>query len=102
MGNVNYPWGVFSSKWASDTSYTSDYAFRYYNPFGSILWLRIADNGTSRICSWSGDGFTWQAIDTQTRTDYLTANEVGFYVEAWNSTTPNFDVAMHLIHWDQA
>lgn len=93
---------LYVSKWTSDTAYAAaNYAQVGFNA-GGILWLRIADDGANRVCSYSGDGFTWQVVHTVGRTDYMTANEVGFFVDAWNSGTPNYDVAMHLIHWAQS
>ena len=95
---------IYSSKWTNDTTFSTDYqaitnVYPLRNP---MTWLRIADDGSNRICSWSADGFTWQVLHTIGRTDFLTANEVGFFVDAWNVASPTYDVAMHLIHWSQS
>lgn len=55
-------------------------------PFGSPLWLRIADNGVSRVCSYSADGIRFVDIHTIGRTDFLTADEVGYFCDSYNAT----------------
>lgn len=75
------------TKYNSPTSANSNYT--YNTPSLSIapmLWLRIADNGTNRICSWSPDGQNWLVVHTIGRTDFMTADEVGFYVDAQNAS----------------
>lgn len=66
---------------------------------GSAIWLRIADNGTNRICSVSPDGRHWTVVHTVGRTDFLTANEVFFACQAQNAS---YDADMTLISWAQA
>ncbi len=46
---------------------------------GWPLWLRIQDNGTNLLFSVSHDGENFVQYDSQLRTDFLTADEVGFY-----------------------
>jgi hypothetical protein len=65
---------------------------------GPVIWLRIADDGTNRICSSSFDGQHWATFHSVGRTDYLTADEVGFFIGGNNSR----EVGMHLLHWKQA
>jgi hypothetical protein len=59
------------------------------------LWLRIADDGTNRICSVSADGVNWLQWHSVGRTDYITADEVGFFVGGNNSQT----VQLTLLSW---
>jgi hypothetical protein len=63
------------------------------------LFLRIADNGVNRICSFSEDGQFWLLMHTVGRTDYLTANQVGFYANSNNVTWP---AALTLLSWKAA
>lgn len=51
-------------------------------------WLRIADNGTSRICSVSSDGINFIPFHTIGRTDFLTANQIGVAATASDATNP--------------
>lgn len=61
-------------------------------------WLRIADNGTNRVMSISHDGITWYAFHTISRTSFLTADQIGFYVDSNNAT---YDATMVLHSWKQ-
>jgi hypothetical protein len=65
---------------------------------GPLIWLRIADNGTNRIVSFSVDGVLWTALHTVGRTDFITPNQVGFYVNAANAT---WGIGMFLVHWEE-
>ena len=49
-------------------------------------WLQITDNNTNRIVSVSADGQNWMTLHTVSRTDYLTANEVCWFVGGNNNT----------------
>lgn len=62
------------------------------------VFLRIADNGTNRIYSWSMDGYTWVQIFSETRTTFLTADEVGIFVESGQAT---YDMSCWFLSWDE-
>ena len=87
-----------SQKHTSPTSFSANYTTVAVRETGSPLFLRIADDGSNRICSWSMDGQNWIALHTVGRTDFLTADEVGFFI------TPSTTVvsAMTLISWKEA
>lgn len=77
-----------SYKWTSATAFSASYLAVNQSPVqSSVFWLRIADNGTNRICSVSADGQTWTAFHTVGRTDFLTADEVGFMVNPVTAIT---------------
>lgn len=61
-----------------------------------IIFLRIEDDGVDRICYWSYDGQHWIQLHSVGRTDFLTADQVGFFVGANNATYP---AMMTLLHW---
>lgn len=63
-----------------------------------LVWYRIADNGTNRIFSVSPDGVNWIQVFSVTRTDFLTADQVGFYAETTNNL---YDMGMTLVSWKQ-
>jgi hypothetical protein len=65
---------------------------------GGVVFIRIADDGTNRICSWSFDGINFLQAHSVGRTDFLTADEVGFYVESNNA---NSSSGMLLLSWKQ-
>jgi hypothetical protein len=65
-------------KFTNATTYSAGYVNQDILHAGAVTWLRIQDNSTNRICSWSGDGKHWRTIHTVGRTDFLTADEVWF------------------------
>jgi hypothetical protein len=66
-------------------------------PLGGLYWLRIEDDGTNRICTWSADGRNWIMASPHGRTDSLTADEVGFAVDASNGT---YGPSALLVSWE--
>ena len=99
LGQSAAPYWLSVDAWTSETAYVTQYTAKSYSYYGPVIWLRLANNGTNKSYHWSGDGFTWQEIYSHASTTMFTPNEVGFFVDAWNTGTPNNDVAMHLIHW---
>lgn len=91
---------VRSVKFTNATTFSAD----YINVKVSELfrWLRIADNGTNRICSISADGQNWLDVHSVGRTDFLTADQVGFMVATENSATPNFAPILSVLSWKQS
>jgi hypothetical protein len=66
--------------------------------FSSLVYMKCTDNGTNRIVYTSSDGLNWIQIHSVGRTDFLTADEVGFGLDVSNTTYP---AAMTLVHWKQ-
>jgi hypothetical protein len=91
--------GVEVSKWSSPNAYNSDYLAVGIYPFGQIQFLKMQDDGTNRIVSWSTDGQHWFQISSISRTDFITADEVGFFVNAANATYP---AGMTLLSWEES
>lgn len=84
-------------KWNSATSFNSNYvAQTTINVRPTYFWMRIVDNGTNRIFSVSFNGPVWTQLHSVGRTDFLTADEVGF-------TAHGGDVAQYqLLSWEQS
>lgn len=89
------------TKWNSETSTNSDYYAKLNWGNTDCMWLRITDNGTNRISSFSSDGVNFFAIHTVGRTDFITANEVGFFLDPIASVDIFFNPEMHLLSWEQ-
>ena len=85
-------------KFNSPTSINAVYASVNVRP-GSLVCLQISDNGTNRIARWSTDGQNFHTLHTVERTDFLTADEVGFYANSVNATYP---AAMTLLSWKES
>ena len=89
-----------SRKMTDAINYSADYSLDEMAgrlQSGRLVFLRLADNGTNRICSFSSDGVTFQTYHTIGRTDFLTANQVGFYINAYSAQT-----YLTLLSWTQA
>jgi hypothetical protein len=69
---------LVSDKYSSATAFSASYTNDAVYSGGNVMFLRITDNGTNRICSWSVDGYNFRVFHTVGRTDFLTADEVFF------------------------
>ena len=63
-----------------------------------VSWVKIADDGTSRIISVSADGNVWVPFHTVAHTDFLTPTGVFFGIEARNST---FGASLLIDSWEE-
>jgi len=98
-----------SSQWNSPTNSNADYSgFVGINdtPFqflwGTGSWIRITDDGTTRKGFLSNDGKNWMIFQSQTHTDFMTPDEVGFYVNAYNqSVSPDNSCLFRLFSWEE-
>lgn len=87
------------AKLTDASTFSANYLDQTYTLHGFFpTWLRFSDDGTDRKCFVSADGQNWLEIHTVGRTDFMTANQVGFFVEA-NSTL--YAVGQTLLHWKQ-
>jgi hypothetical protein len=81
----------------SPTSFSAQPASAALIPFGPLFFLRMADNGTNRIYSYSYDyGRTWTVLYTVTRTTFVTPDQVGFGADASNAS---WGGAVSLLSW---
>lgn len=68
--------GINRNTYSNDTTFVSVSGIvARYNP---DLWMRVKDNLTNRIWYTSEDGYFWQQIFIESRTNFLTPNQVGF------------------------
>lgn len=87
------------TKWDSPTAWNADYVGQVAWPKNGPLWLRIADDGANRISSISADGQNFLTIHSVGRTDFLTADQVGFFA---NSNNSGHAAGVTLLSWAQA
>jgi hypothetical protein len=86
-------------RYTNATAYAGSNEVGFYNIFAAQnapLFLRLSDDGTNRVTSRSTDGRHWTVIGTISRTNFLTADQVGFYVNAANAA---YAAKIHLFHW---
>lgn len=91
---------LVSTKYTNPTTTSTDYFTGNLGASGAFLWLRIADDGTNRICSISTDGRNFIQIHSVGRTDFLTADEVGIFANCNNGGVG--DVGMTVYSWVEA
>ena len=90
---------VQSIKYNSASSASTSYATAQTDA-NVAHWLQITDNGTSRICSIYHRSAGWTtAYHTVGRTDFLTADQVGFFVQADATAGAQ---AVRLLSWQVA
>lgn len=89
---------VSSTKFTNSTTFSANYASAGFYP-SPVAWIRIQDTGVNRTCSTSMDGQHWRTLHTVGRTDFLTADQVGYYVNANNAT---YDAGMLLLSWQES
>ena len=86
-------------KYTNPTTFSANYTNTLPVSPGNLVFIRIADDGVNRITSYSADGQHWTTVHSVGRTDFLTADQVGFFCNANQATWP---VAMTLLSWKQA
>jgi hypothetical protein len=93
--------GIQVSKWNSPTSFNANYTASTDFPVlpPDRLWLRLQDNGTNRISFFSMDGINWIQLHSVGRTDFITADQVGFF-----ATGENASIRAHLsvLSWEES
>lgn len=85
-------------KWNSPTSGSTSYGDIAVN-WNGLVWLKLVDDNTDRKTYYSADGANWILMHSVGRTDFLTADEIGFGVHCNNAT---YTAAMSLVHWVQS
>jgi hypothetical protein len=67
---------IRSDKFNSATALSANYT---NSPVDKLpRWIRLADNGTNRIISYSPDGIVFSTLHTVGRTDFLTGDQIVF------------------------
>lgn len=94
---ANAGFNIHTSKFTNSTTFSADYNGPLRWPIGNILFLQISDDGVNRISRVSNDGQNWVQVHSVGRTDFLTADEVGFFVD----TNGSFEANMTVLHWKQ-
>lgn len=87
VGYAASNWKIESYKFTNATTYAGSTYFSYnYMPYGGLIWLRIGDDGADRKTWVSQDGQNWVLVHSVTRTDHLTADEIGIAVDCNNAS----------------
>mgnify|MGYP001020459242 CR=1 FL=1 len=76
----------------------------FHLPESDLFWLKYEDDNTNRKISYSLDGYTWTQIVSVTRTDHLTPNQIGIWVNAYpgGGSSGYVDTGVTFLHWKQS
>lgn len=89
-----------SSKLTDPDTFSADYVrVQHVMTFPNLICFRIADNGTNRICSASLDGQHFIQFHSIGRTDFLTADQVGFCFRPIGAT---YNQGVNLFSWEES
>lgn len=71
------------------------------NPFPvvPILWVRLTDDGTNRKHYTSIDGIHWSLQWSEGRTTFLTANQVGYYINSVGGSSTAGEAGIVILGW---
>lgn len=87
-----------ANKWTNATTFSANYKSAAHPGHGPI-WLRIQVTGGNRLLFVSSDGFNFVQFHTISETDFLTPDEILFFINVNNTSHA---AAMTVIHWEQA
>lgn len=87
-------------KWDSDSHVQTTVFENFASFLGGIIWLRHTDDGSNNKWYTSGDGRNWILQYSESRTAYITATKVGFYVS--RSSSAGNGVGLTVPHWVQS
>lgn len=84
-------------KYTNETTFSANYSTMSIRAgFGQPFFVRAEDDATLRRVYFSSDGQNWTLWHSVSRTDFMTADEVGFFVSSALTTT------LTLLHWKQS
>ncbi len=64
----------------------------------ALVWMQISDDGSNRKMRVSTNGYNWTELYSEGRTTFLTADQVGWGVNAYNATR---GYTMTLLSWKE-
>lgn len=65
---------------------------------GPAMWMQVHDDATNRIWSISNDGVNWFQVLSTLRTDFITPDHIGFFVDVNNAS---YAGGINVLSWQQ-
>lgn len=96
--NSQFPFGVQINRFNTVTSFNSATTNMWLAPSGTVLWLKIRDDGTNYTFSYSTDAVNYVSYLVESRTTFLTPQSVGYCLDVENGTYPAY---LWLLDWTQ-
>jgi len=88
------------AKYTNSTTWSGSYAGIYTPSYCCpVFWMRIADNETNRVSSYSIDGQHWIQFHSVANNDFLTADQVGLFANSEQTTGP---VMINALSWEES
>lgn len=85
-------------QWSNNTTFVSSpSSLSNFFP-NDIVWFKIQDNGTNRIYSVGTTKYNFTQIYSETRTNFITPNEVGMYV---NQVSSDYQASCTFLHFEE-
>jgi hypothetical protein len=81
-----------ATTWSANQAYITSTS----SAMSHLHWVRYVDNGTNRYWYLSVDGINFNELKNESRTTFLTANQIGLYVDAFDS-----NASTTLVYWKQ-
>lgn len=73
-------------KWSGPSTFSANYTNMSGNTAPRLHWMQLSDDGTNRIIRQSTDGKNFYLLHSVGRTDFLTADQIGFGASVDNSS----------------
>jgi hypothetical protein len=89
--------GVY--KYTNATTFSASYVNYSIGPYFDSFLIRLLDDGSNRIVQVSMVTDVWLAVHSVSRTDFLTADQVGYYANSRNNADL---VSVELLSWLEA
>jgi hypothetical protein len=89
------------AKYSSPTALSANYTSVALTNFvvNGVFFMQIEDDSTNRIVSISPDGYNWMQVHSVGNTDFITADQVGFFASPATGAIPS---ALWLHHWEES
>ena len=99
FGISNFKWCNLYSKMNSPTSFNSNYADGDPGPVGAVPFFCLRDDGVNRWIGISMDGQNVALLVKTTSNDFLTPDQVGFYVDPPHDSGENGVTFLNIFSW---
>jgi hypothetical protein len=100
------PLSLGTARWNSTTSFNASENFlngastiELFGSVGPLFWMRIYDDNTNRNFYFSMDGIVFNLVFQETRTNFLTPNKIGFFIDMNNTATSMWG-ALWAVHFN--
>lgn len=90
---------LLSQKFSSSSAFASNnfLVSHVEGHIGIVNWVRYIDDGSSRFWQFSTDGLNYVTAFSEGRTTYMTADQVGFFINPYHGNT-----SMTVLHWSES